>query len=183
MADNNGKKFEKNIQDSCDKQNVLFERYKDNGKFGFGENTMTRFTSENPCDGHMFFNGNLIYLELKTAKTSSMSFNQPPTEQIKGENKPSIKAHQVNSLLKRSLFDGVYAGLLVSFSDRQNKSGTVQGGTYFIEINKWLAWAIDCGKKSMNVNDARSIGIEIQSKKLKVNDRYDIVQFLTEITA
>jgi penicillin-binding protein-related factor A (putative recombinase) len=181
LAQNNGKRFESNIQASCNKQEILYERYKDNGKFGFDGNNATRFSSENPCDAHIFHKGNLIYLELKTALTGSISFNQPPLEQIKGKAKPSIKTHQVKSLLERSRYDGVTCGLLVSFSDRQTKTSLIEGGTYFIEINKWYEWACGSQKKSMNLGDAKSIGLPVKSEKLKVNYRYDIEDLIERI--
>ena len=142
---------------------------------------MTRFSSENPCDGHIFRKGNLIYVELKTAKTGSISFNQPPLIQDKGKPKPSIKSHQVKSLQERSEFDGVYGGLLIDFSDRQTKTKLIKGGTYFIEINKWLDWASGSDKKSMNLDDAKSIGIPVKSEKLKTNYRYDMIDLLERI--
>lgn len=182
MAQNNGKRFEKNIKDSCEKQGILFERFVDNGKFGFGgENSVTRFSSENPCDGFLFCKGTLIYVELKTATTGAISHNQPPMVQEKGRAKPSIKANQVKSLLKRKKYEGVNAGLLVEFSDRTTKKQTIPGGTFYIDIDNFIRWAAERGKKSMNVADAREIGIAVDSVKLKVNSRYDIAGLLERI--
>lgn len=182
MAQNNGKRFEKNIKDSCEKQGILWERYKDNGKFGYSENTtMTRFSSENPCDGHIYYKNRLVYIELKTAMTGSISFNQPPTIQRKGEIKPSIKAHQVNALILRSSYVGVSSGLLVEFSDRQTKTKLIEGGCFYINIHKFYQWAMSVNKKSINVDDARLIGTEVESKRLKVNSRYNIQKLLEDI--
>ena len=185
MAINQGKRFEKNIKDSCEKQGILWERFLDNGKFGFNENetgtSMTRFSSENPCDGFFFLKGHLTYCECKTATTSSMSFNQPPTIQPKGKAKPSIKAHQVKALLDRASYPGVSAGLLVEFSDRQTKTKLIEGGCFYINIHKFVKLAMGCNKKSMNVDDARAIGIKVDSRKLKVNSRYDIKKMLEGI--
>jgi len=181
LTANNGKRFENNIQSSCKKQGILFERYKDNGKFGFGGDSVTRFSSENPCDGHIFYKGHLIYVELKTAITGSMSFNQPPGYQEKGVAKPSIKTNQLKSLCERELFNGVHGGLLVSFSDRQTKTKIIKGGTFFIDVGSWLLWAYGSVKSSMNVEDARSIGIEVKSEKLKTNYRYNMVDLLERI--
>lgn len=181
MAENNGKKFEKNVKASCDKQGVLFERYKDSNKFGFGVDTTTRFTSENPCDGHIFYKGNLIYVELKTAKTGSMSFNQPPLEQIKGSTKPSIKTNQLKALMERKDFKDVHGGLLVDFADRQTKTQLVKGGTFYIDVDTFINWAVGSGKKSMNVDDAKLIGLKVRSEKLKTNYRYDMIDLLERI--
>lgn len=181
MAANNGKRFEQNIKDSCEKQGILWERFIDNGKFGFGESTDTRFSSENPCDGFLFYDGVIVYVELKTATTGAISHNQPPMIQEKGKTKPSIKANQVKSLLRRKKYDGVNAGLLVEFSDRTTKTQTIPGGTFYIDIENFIRWAAECGKKSMNVDDAREIGTPVDSVKLKVNSRYDIKKLLERI--
>lgn len=181
MAGNNGKRFEKNIQDSCKRQGILFERFKDNGKFGFGGESVTRFSSENPCDGFIYYKGNLIYLELKTAITGSMSFNQPPLIQEKGKTKPSIKTNQIKALKERKDFKGVCGGLLVDFADRQTKTQIVTGGTFFIDIDIFIDWAIGSGKKSMNVDDAKAIGIQLKSEKLKTNYRYDMIDLIERI--
>lgn len=185
MAANNGKRFEKNIKDSCEKQGILWEKFLDNGKFGFNDSrdgsNITRFSSENPCDGFFFIKGHLIYAECKTAQTGSISFNQPPYIQPKGKPKPSIKAHQVKSLFDRVKYPGVNAGLLVEFADRTTKTQTIPGGTFYIDIEKFIRWAAGCGKKSMNVADAREIGIAVDSVKLKVNSRYDIAGMLERI--
>ena len=180
MAISTGKRFEQNIKDSCEKQNILFERFIDSNKFN-GDSGITRFTPENPCDGLLFDKCHLIYVELKTAQTGSISFNQPPDIQPKGKAKPSIKAHQVKNLMARAEYPGVKAGLLVEFSDRETKTKVVKGGTFFIDIETFDLWAQYCGKKSMNVDDARYIGTEVESAKLKVNSRYDIRGMLERI--
>lgn len=181
MVKNKGKRFEKNIKDSCEKQGILWERFIDGNKYGGGNAEIVRFTPESPCDGLLFDKGNLIYVELKTAQTGSISFNQPPDIQPKGKPKPSIKAHQVKNLMARAEYPGVKAGLLVEFSDRETKTQTIPGGTFYIEIDDFYSWAEKCGKKSMNVADARKIGIEVDSRVLKVNKRYDIRGMLGRI--
>ena len=181
MAANNGKRFEKNIKDSCEKQGILWERFIDGNKWGGGNAESIRFTPDSPCDGLLFDKGHLIYVELKTAQTGSISFNQPPYIQPKGKQKPSIKAHQVKSLFDRVKYPGVNAGLLVEFSDRTTKTQTIVGGTFYIDIEKFIRWAAECGKKSMNINDARSIGIGIESRTMIKNKRYDMAGMITKI--
>lgn len=174
MASNYGKQFEKNIETSCKKQNILFERYKDNGKFGFGN--QTRFSSKNPCDGHIFYKSNLFYVELKSSKTGSISFNQPPD--IKKENAvPSIKPHQVKALIERSVYSNVYSGLIVWFPMKSINNINC----FYIDINIFYEWTKTCNKKSMNIKDANKIGIPISSRKLKVNYVYDIENVLNNI--
>lgn len=181
MAVNNGKRFEQNIKASCEKQGILFERFIDSMKFSGHDSGVTRFTPDSPCDGFIYWNGILIYLELKTACTGSISFNNPPDIQDRTKVKPSIKAHQVKTLLNRKEFDGVEAGLLVEFSDRETKTQTIPGGTFYIDINDFYNWAVHSGKKSMNVKDAELIGLPVYKKMKKVNADYDIERMLKAI--
>jgi penicillin-binding protein-related factor A (putative recombinase) len=153
----------------------LWERYKDNGKFGFGDKT--RFSSHNPADGHIYWKGTLFYIELKSSKSSSVSFELSDTGK-----KPSIKYYQIKSLLERVAYDGVYCGFIIWFLDRETKTRTIEGGTYYIDVNDFVAWAEKCGKKSINIDDAKEIGIPVPFKKLKVNYRYDIEELVKRIT-
>jgi hypothetical protein len=175
-AANNGKKFEIGIQKSSIKQGLLYERFKDNGKFGFSD--QTRFSSQNPCDSFIFNGKCLYYMELKSTISSSISFNQPPIE--KGGT-PMIKAHQVKSLLERSGYPNVYCGLLLDFADRTTKTQVIEGGTYFIEINTFVGWCTTVGKKSINQEDAKVIGIPVNRKLKKVNYEYDVEKLLIDI--
>lgn len=177
MPKNNGKKFEKNFQESCKKSNVLFERFIDSNKFG--NNNASRFTPQNPCDGFMF-SGNLIYVELKSTTTGSLSYNVPPNLKVKGK-QFAIKPHQVQALMERSEYDGVYCGLIIDFSDRQTKTKFIQGGTYYIDINDFFIYALESGKGSINLEDAKKIGIEIPRKKKVTNYTYDIQSLIKRI--
>lgn len=180
MVSNNGKKFENNVGVSTKNQGLLFERFKDNGKFGFSQ--QTRFSSENPCDCFIHDGCYLYYIELKSTIGSSMSFNQPVEIQPKGKAKPSIKSHQINSLLERSQYHNVYCGLLLDFDDRTNSKGEVlEGGTYYIDIHTFVGWTRSIKKKSINQVDAQLIGIQVDRKKLKTNYRYDIKKLLEDI--
>ena len=179
---NNGKRFEQNIKKSCEKLGILFERFIDGNKWGGGGGVDTiRFTPDSPCDGFIYWNGTLMYLELKTACTGSISFNNPPDIQDRTKAKPSIKSHQVKTLLNRKEFDGVEAGLLVEFSDRETKTQAIAGGTFYIDIGDFFLWAVHSGKKSMNVKDAELIGLPVSKKLKKVNADYDIERMLKAI--
>jgi len=155
----------------------LFERFQDSRKYG-GEQEGIRFTPESPCDGFIYYKGNLIYIELKTAATGAISFNQPPDIQPKGKAKPSIKSHQVKALLERCKYDGVSSFLLVEFSDRKTKAKVIKGGCYLIDINTFYDWAVECGKKSMNVDDTNMLGCEVKTETKRVNTFYDIEDVL-----
>lgn len=177
MSGGEGKRFEQNIKDSCMKQDILWERYPDSNKFG--DHSQARFTMKSPCDGHIFKDGNLYYIELKSSKTGSVSFE---LEKTAGSSK-SIKAHQIKSLLERSKYDGVTAGFIIWFLPKKTKTLDIEGGAYFINIKRFIAWAAECGKKSINKRDAEDIGIPIKYKMLKVNNQYDIIGLLDDVKA
>lgn len=172
--------FEKDLQDSCKEQKICFVRFKDSNKFDFGENT--RFTPENPCDAVIYSYPNVFFVEQKTTVGTSLGFNQPPNIQPKGQPKPAIKAHQVQSLLDFTEYDGSYAGLLINFEDRKKKNGSIdKGGVYFIEINDFMEWAEQCNKKSINKYDAAKIGLEVNQRTLKIHKRFDVRKLLRDI--
>lgn len=173
-----GKRFEASFRKSCERAGFLIERFQDSNKFGMSNST--RFTMNSPCDFLLFGESSLFYFELKSTETGSVSFNQPPYE--KTTKTVSIKPHQINSLLARSAYFDVYAGLIIDFADRQKKNGDViEGGTYYISVDKFVTWAKTCGKCSINKRDAESIGIEISRQKKKVNYTYDIERMLKKI--
>lgn len=178
MAINNGKKFEKNFKESCKKSNILYERFVDSNKFG--NNGVSRFTPENPCDGFIFHNNKLIYIELKSTTTGSLSYNVPPNIKIKGK-QFDIKPHQIQSLLERAEYSNVHCGLIVDFADRQTKTKIIKGGTYYIGVNDFFNYTFESGKHSLNIDDAKSIGIEIPRSLKKVNYTYNIEDFLKKI--
>lgn len=182
MASNNGKKFEGNVSKSAKCQDLLFERFQDSNKFNQGGTQGIRFTLESPCDCFVHDGCCLYYMELKTTIGTSMSFNQPIEVQPKGKPKPSIKSHQIKSLLERSQYPNVYCGLLLDFDDRVNSKGeTLEGGTYYIDIHTFVGWTRSVTKKSINQTDAQIIGIQVDRKKLKTNYKYDIRKLLEDI--
>lgn len=174
MENNVGKQFERNFKDSCDKQGILWERYPDSNKFNFGKGT--RFTTQNPCDGHIFYKGHLYYIELKSSKTGSLSFRLPPSKE-----QTSIKPHQIKSLLERDKYDDVHGAFIIWFCDRDTKTKKIHGGTYYIPIQKFYQWAIHTNKKSINIDDAMMIGTPIDMKKKKVNYEFNVKWLLHEL--
>ena len=179
MAKNQGKVFEEQFKKSVDKTGILFERFPDSNKFGQGGGN-TRFTLNSPCDCFMFDSYYLYYLELKHTKNTSISFNQPPYEKVKNKTL-MIKPHQVKSLMERSKYPNVICGLILDFEDRETKSKTIEGGTYFIEINTFVGWCASVDKKSINQEDCELIGIKVDRTKKKVNYTYDIEKLIKDI--
>lgn len=175
MPANNGKRFESNFQKSVISSGYYYERLADSNKFGGHDST--RFTTNNPYDAH-FFDGHRLYLcELKSTVNGSISF---PTDLI---NKPvkenkMIKFRQIKDLMDRSDYPNVYPLLVLHFEDRVLKSGTKEGVTVYIKIKDFYNWAKDCGKGSINAEDAIAIGTVIERKKLKVNYKFNIKEMV-----
>lgn len=161
---NIGKVFEQNWKNSVPKD-IFFYRPPDSAQ-SFGTNSNLRFSAKSPCDCFLF-DGNILYaLEQKSVGTQSIFFEREKTD------KGVIHKHQIDSLLKFSMYRNVVSGFIFDFrlSDK----------TYFCNINDFLIMINNIDKKSFNEKDMFEWcnPIEIQKKKLKVNYRYDIDQFL-----
>ena len=117
------------------------------------------------------FNGenNTFYvLECKTFQ-SSCSF-----EREKGE-KGMIHFHQIESLKKFNQYKGVVSGFILDFRDSDK--------TYFLSIDDFLILENSISKKSFNEKDMLTYCSPtlIEKRKLKVNYRYNIEKFMTEM--
>lgn len=165
MANNAGKDFEKQWQDSCKKFKSYFLRLVDSNKFGFGE--QTRFTPENKCDAIQYATPFMMMLELKSTKGSGISFNpKRPWEKIKGKT-PSIKPNQVSSLAEASCYNGIIAGFIFNFRERSTKTKEFDNVVFFVEINDFLEFVENSDKSSISREDCQEIGIQIaQTKKI-----------------
>ena len=174
---NEGKVFEKSFQESCKKEGICCIRLVDSNKFG--DHTQARFTPSNICDFICHDGQNLFLLELKHTKNTSVSFNQPCD--AKGNGTYMIKPSQVKSLLNYVNYPNVHSGLLVDFANRQTKSKTIEGGTYYIDIEVFKGWADSVDKKSLNIEDAKLIGIPVDRNIKKVNYTYDLKKIFEDI--
>ena len=116
-------------------------------------------------DGYHFF-----CLELKTVAGKSISFER--TEKDKGE----IHYHQIEYLKNCSQYQNIIPGLIIDFRGTDN--------TWFLHINQWDDLINSITKKSFNESDLLSYShpILISKKKLKVNYRYNIQQFIDDVT-
>ena len=113
------------------------------------------------------FNGDFLYtLELKSVGTKSISFEREKTD------KGIIHKHQIDNLQKFSKYKNVISGFIFDFrlSDK----------TYFCSIGDFIYMINNLDKKSFNENDLFKwcTPFEIKKKKLKVNYRYDIEDFI-----
>lgn len=134
----------------------------------FNKSSNLRFSPKSPCDYIMFDGNYLFFLELKSVAKKSISFERNEKE------KGVIHFHQIESLKKFSHFENVIAGLLIDFR------GT--GNTWFLSITEWDGLINSVTKKSFTENDLLSYShpLLISKKKLKINYRYDVDQFIND---
>ena len=152
---NQGKQFEDDFKKSIPK-NVYYLRLQDSA-IGFDvERSTQRFALKSPYDVVLCNKGRMYALELKSNKEKSMSFY--------GQT-PRIKERQVDELVKAENANAI-AGLVLNFRSQEE--------TYFILASEFKRFMETCGKKSINIADARKIGVLIPCKKLKVHFRYDL---------
>jgi hypothetical protein len=176
---NAGKDFEKQWQDSCKLYQRYFIRLVDSNKFGFGEET--RFTPENKCDAIQYSPPIMIMLELKSSKGTGIGFNpKRPWEKIAGKT-PSIKPNQVSSLAEASCHNGIIAGLIFNFRERETKTKKFDNETFFVEINDFLEFAEKNDKSSISREDTEKIGIKVEQKKKISKYTYEIQRFEKDV--
>lgn len=116
------------------------------------------------------FDGDKFYtLELKSVGTTSISFERSK------EDKGIIHKHQIDRLLEFSKYKNIISGFLFDFR--------LSGKTYFCAIERFVEMINHLEKKSFNEKDLFEWcnPIEIEKKKLKINYRYSVDNFLQEI--
>lgn len=162
IAVNEGKRFEQNWKNSCEKYpNIWIYRLKDNAaSFGGGNNT--RFTSHNMCDYIMFEDNTrtLYAIECKSTKNTSVPLSM-------------IRQNQIDELSDAGKHNLV-AGFLINFRNKNND-------TYFIEIGDFNQMLLTLNKKSFNIKDlGRNNAIYVDSECKKVNHVYEVKKFISE---
>ena len=163
---NPGKNFENNFSKSVP-DDIYCLRIKDSAS-SFSPNSKSRFTSNNPFDFLVFYDGILFPLELKSTKYKSFSIQTSEEEKNK-----EIKYHQIQSLKEANKYENIISGFILDF--RENK-------TYWIYIEDFLLFLKENNKKSINTSDIEKYnGIEISKKKLRINYRYDIKKMIIDI--
>jgi len=180
LSKNEGKKLEEQWKNSCAKYDTYLLRLIDSNKFNSGDksNLATRFTPENKFDVLMQSFPFVWSLELKSSNGRALSFNgSTPTVKEKGKTF-DIKPHQVSGLLEASTSDGNIAGLLLNYREEAKSRETFSNELFFIEINDFIRFAQNCGKRSISRSDAKCIGISIPMKKLRTNYTYNINSFI-----
>ena len=106
-----------------------------------------------------------------TVMVEDRSGNSISFEREKND-KGVIHYYQIDSLKNFSQYKNVISGLIIDFRKTEN--------TYFVNIKDWDKLIGDINKKSFNESDLVKLEnlIHINKKKLKVNYRYDIDNFI-----
>jgi hypothetical protein len=152
MAENQGKKFENVIKESFLKvPNVSIDRLHDQTT-GFKG-------SQNICDFIVYKEPYEYYIECKSIHGASLPFS-------------NITDTQWNGLLQKSQIEGVFAGVICWWIDKDV--------TKFIPIQA-LQWNKENGYRSIRFDHNGTSFIEIKGKKKRVFFDYDMEEFLNEI--
>ena len=138
----------------------------------FTQRSDTKYSHKNPYDYEAFDSLHRIQycLELKSVAQKYMSFQ---TDKYDDKN-AIIKWHQIDGLTKASEFQNVVAGFLLNF-----RLDNEEQFLYFLNIKDFNKLRKSINKKSLNIMDViLHGGIKINGKKLKVNYRWDLDEFL-----
>ena len=150
MGVNRGKQFENAIRKSFERvEGVSIDRLNDNtagfkGVVGI-------------CDFIVYKYPNIMYLECKSCHGNTFPLS-------------NITQTQWNGLLEKDLFQGVYAGVMMWWIDKDV--------TKFVPIYDLQIFA-DSGAKSIRFDTA--LGIEVPGKKKRVFFEYDMEKFWEEL--
>ena len=136
---NEGKAFELDVKQSCINDGLFYLRLNDTS-IPF-QNGGARFAAENPCDCLVFDKPNLFAIECKSTKYKSISFDREEGD------KNMIKLHQINSLIKFSETEGIFAGFLLNFRNEEIRS---EGMTYWMDIRDFSNFYTSTDKSSIN---------------------------------
>jgi len=153
MAENRGKKFENVVRTAFEKvEGVSIDRLHDQTT-GFKGST-------NICDFIVYREPYEYYFECKSVHGASLPFS-------------NITETQWNGLLEKSKIEGVFAGVICWWIDKDV--------TKFIPIQS-LQWNKENGYKSIRFNHNGTSIKEIKGKKKRVFFEYDMKEFLDDIS-
>lgn len=153
MAVNRGKQFEDVIRKSFEKvEGVSIDRLHDQ--------TTGYMGSQNICDFIVYKEPYEYYFECKSVHGNTLPFS-------------NITETQWNGLLEKSKIEGVFAGVICWWIDKDV--------TKFIPIQA-LQWNKENGYRSLRYNHNGTSFVEIKGKKKRVFFDYDMERFLKEVS-
>ena len=161
MAKNEGKKFEDDFKQSCEKvENFFIMRLVDGtASWSSEKSDNVRFQAKNICDFVLSYQGKLVLLELKSILKSSLPFGNIKNSQTEG----LTKAFNKNAT-------HMFIGFLVNFRDHEE--------TYFMSIEQFNQYVTEVDRKSIPIDFFRNNCILVEQKKKKVRYNYNIEKFM-----
>lgn len=167
MKNNKGYVLQDNIKKSCEKQDILFYRFKDS-PFSFANSDKTKYTTNNICDCMIFLGGRLLFLELKSVKGKSKSFTNHEFRQLNDIKKI---IHDKQGRIRY----GVYGGFLIEFRELEK--------SYYFSVNDISKYFVDNDTKTLNIEKyiKNYPYIEVGQVLLRTNYRYDILKMFIDL--
>ena len=167
MKINKGYVLQDNIKKSCERQDILFYRFKDS-PFSFANSDKTKFTTNNICDCMIFLANKLLFVELKSVKGKSFSFTEHSLRQLNDINKI---IHNKNGYKRFN----VYGCFIIEFRELEE--------TYFIEVQNIIKYLDENNTKTINIKKYKEKGryIKVDQEILRKNYRYDIRKLFIEL--
>lgn len=164
---NKGYVLQDNVKKSCEKQDILFYRFKDS-PFSFANSEKTKFTTNNICDCMVFLANKLLFVELKSVKGKSFSFTEHSLRQLNDINKI---IHNKNGYKRFN----VYGCFIIEFRELEE--------TYFIEVQNIIKYLDENNTKTINIKKYKKRGryIKVDQEILRKNYRYDIRKLFVEL--
>lgn len=164
---NKGYVLQDNIKKSCEKQDILFYRFKDS-PFSFANSEKTKFTTNNICDCMVFLANKLLFVELKSVKGKSFSFIEHSLRQLNDINKI---IHNKNGYKRFN----VYGCFIIEFRELEE--------IYFIEVQNIIKYLEKNNTKTINIKKYKERGkyIKVDQEILRKNYRYDIRKLFIEL--
>ena len=148
-----GKLFEKDFKDSCllEDTKISIDRLYD---------PVGGFKGvRNICDFICYKFPYEYYLELKSHKGKSFPIS-------------GITETQYDGLLLKQPIEGVTAGVIIKYSDYDV--------AYFVPIFK-IRGLVRIGHKSISIEAAKALGVEMQGRKKRVTFQYDVLKLFNDI--
>jgi len=160
MAVNRGKDFENVIREAFEKvPGVSIDRLHD-------QTTKFKGTSANICDFIVYREPYEYYFECKSVHGNTLPFS-------------NITDKQWNGLLEKSKIEGVFAGIICWWIDKDTtKFIPIQLLQYMKECDKLKSYRYEFG----GYLPKQYTAIEIKGKKKRVFFNYDMEEFLDEIS-
>lgn len=149
MAVNRGKEFEQQVREA-------FERVPDTAVLRLIDPQAGYSGVSNICDFVMYNHSTIYFIECKCHYGNTLPFN-------------CITQNQWSGLRKMAKIPGVVAGYFVWFIDHDL--------TVFVSSDTMYSLMCE-GKRSLSVNDARIVGVQIPGTKRRILYDYDVRDFL-----